>query len=188
MSNYCKYTDNELVNLLQDDDHDSFTEIYNRYWKLLYNAAYQACRNREDSLDICQALFVWIWDNRLSIKISTTLKGYLFTAVKYKVANLIRNGKLREGLFDNLAANHTEVWEENELEIKELENFITQLINELPPRCREVFIMSRNEQLSHREIAAQLGIAERTVDEQIHRALKKLKGPLSKLATIFLLF
>ena len=167
MHNYCKYSDNELINLLQDDDHASFTEIYERYWKLLYNSAYQACRNREDSLDICQALFVWIWDNRFSIKISTTLKGYLFTAVKYKVANLIRNGKLREGLFDNLATTHTQVYEENALEIKELEGFIAQLIGELPPKCREVFMMSRHEQLSHREIAVQLGIAERTVDGQV---------------------
>jgi RNA polymerase sigma-70 factor (ECF subfamily) len=188
MSNYCKHTDNELVNLLQDGDHASFTEIYDRYWKPLYNAAYQACRSREDSLDICQAIFVWIWDNRSIITIPTTLKGYLFTAVKYKVANFIRNGKVRQGFFENLASTDTQVYEENDLEIRELEIFIAQLINELPPRCREVFMMSRNEQLSHGEIATQLGIAERTVDEQIHRALKKLKTPLTKLATIFLLF
>lgn len=139
-------------------------------------------------MDICQALFVWLWENRLVLHITTTLKGYLYTAVKYKVANLIRNGKIRESLFDDLAPVDTLTYKSNELEIKELQGFIAQLIDGLPQRCKEVFLLSRNEHLSHKEIAVRLGISEKTVDEHIHRALNKLRLPLDRLAFIFLLF
>jgi RNA polymerase sigma factor (sigma-70 family) len=114
------------------------------------------------------------------------LQGYLYTAVKYKIANLIRHGKIRETLLDNLLAADIIAEEIKELEIKELKNFITQLIEELPQRCREVFMLSRDEHLSHRQISERLGISEKTVDDHITRALKKLRTPLSRMATIFL--
>ncbi len=183
-----KLTDEELLSLLKQRDMAAFTEIYNRYWKLLFNAAYHASNNREESLDICQTLFIWLWENSHVIVLKTTLKGYLYTAVKYKVANMIRNGKIRECLIDDLEAIDPRRYKENELELKELKNFISRLIDELPERCREVFLLSRDEQFSHKEIADQLGIAEKTVDEQISRALKRLRLPLGKLASIFLLF
>jgi RNA polymerase sigma-70 factor (family 1) len=183
-----KLTDDELFSLLKQRDMGAFTEIYNRYWKLLFNAAYHASHNREESLDICQTLFIWLWENSQVIVLKTTLKGYLYTAVKYKVANMIRNGKIRESLIEDLEAIDPRRYKENELEVKELKSFISQLIDELPERCREVFLLSRDEQLSHKEIADQLGIAEKTVDEQVYRALKKLRLPLGRLASIFLLF
>jgi len=186
MANYSSFTDQELIELLREGDYEAFTAIYNRYWKFLFDAAYNANRNREDCLDICQTVFLWVWENRGQVKITTNLKGYLYTAIKYKIANQIRNGKYREGLFDDLERLDTRSYQVNELEIKELKNFIDQLISELPDRCREVFLLSRTEHLSHKEIAERLGISEKTVDAHIIVALKKLKAPLESLAFIFL--
>jgi RNA polymerase sigma-70 factor (ECF subfamily) len=180
--------DEELLSLLKEGDYGAFTEIYNRYWKLLFNTAYNVNRNREDSLDVCQSVFLWFWENRSKVKVTASLKIYLQTAVKYKIANLIRNGKVRESLFDDLAKVDLQTYVANELEIKELKGLIAQLFDELPKKCREVFLLSREQHLRHKEIAERLGIAEKTVDAHITKALQKLKTPLSKLASIFLLF
>ena len=188
MVNYTALPDAELITLMKGDDHAAFNEIYNRYWKFLLQAAYQVSRHRADSLDICQTVFLWLWENRANIRIIASLKGYLYNAVKFKLANLIRNGKVRETLFDDLEAIDIHTYKSNELELKQLQDFIHQLIHELPVRCREVFLLSRNEQLSHKEIAERLGISEKTVEDHITRAIGKLRGPLERLALIFLFF
>lgn len=188
MSLYTSLSDQKLTDLLKSGDRYAFTEIYNRYWKLLFNSAYNASRNKEDSLDICQNIFLWFWENREQINDSVNLKGYLFSAVKYKIANQIRNGKYREHLFEDLEHVDPRTYQVNELEIAELKAYINLLIQELPERCREAFLLSRDEHLSHKEIAVQLGIGEKAVNAHITRALKKLRAPLSRLAGIFLLF
>jgi RNA polymerase sigma-70 factor (ECF subfamily) len=181
-------SDEELLCLLKENNREAYTEIYNRYWKFLFTTAYNVHRNREDSMDVCQTVFLWFWENRAQLKITTTLQAYLYTAVKYKIANMIRNGKYREDLFADLQLIDMRTYQQNELEIKELKAFVDQLIDELPTKCREVFLMSRNEHLTHKEIADRLGIAEKTVNDHVTRALQKLKAPLQKLACIFLLF
>lgn len=183
-----EHTDNELFGLMQAGDHAAFTEIYTRYSRSLYLSAYKVCGRREDSTDVCQSLFVWLWEQRDTIRITSNLKGFLHTVIKYKVANLIRHGKVRETLFDELQEVDSRTYQNYELELKELRNLIDQLIHELPPRCREVFLLSRYQHLSHKEIARQLNLSEKTVDEQINRALKKLRAPLGRLASIFLFF
>jgi RNA polymerase sigma-70 factor (ECF subfamily) len=179
-------SDEELIALVKADDHAAFNAIYDRYWKFLMQAAYQVSRHRADSLDVCQTVFLWFWENRATVRVSASLKGYLYNAVKYKLANLIRNGKVRENLFDKLKIIDVQTHKSNELELKQLESFIRQLIDDLPPRCRAVFLLSRDEQLSHKEIAERLDISEKTVEDHITRALTKLRGPLGRLATIFL--
>jgi len=185
---YGELSDEELMALVKADDHAAFNAIYDRYWKFLMQAAYQVCRQRADSLDVCQTVFIWFWENRATVRVSASLKGYLYNAVKYKLANLIRNGKVRENLFDKLKTINKQTYKSNELELKQLESFIRQLIDDLPPRCRAVFLLSRDEQLSHKEIAERLDISEKTVEDHITRALTKLRGPLGRLATIFLSF
>jgi RNA polymerase sigma-70 factor (family 1) len=188
MVKYIALSDAELVALMKADDHAAFNEVYNRYWKFLLQASYQVSRNKSDSLDVCQTVFLWFWENRSEIRVTASLKGYLYNAVKFKLANLIRNGKVRETLFDNLEAIDIHTYRSNELELKQLQDFIHQLIHELPVRCREVFLLSRNEHLSNKEIAERLGISEKTVEDHITRAIGKIRVPLERLATIFLFF
>lgn len=188
MANYNVFSDQQLQSLLNEGDELAFTEIYNRHWKFLYTAAYNVLRHKEDTLDICQSIFMWMWENHRDITIKTSLRAYLYTAVKYKVANLIRQGKVRESFLEDVLGSEIRADEKLELEIKELRHFISQLINELPDKCRDVFLLSRDEHLSHKQIAERLGISEKTVDDHITRALKKLRASLGKMATIFISF
>lgn len=182
------YTDEKLIELIRDyDDRGAFDELYNRHWKYLFTISFNILRDRDDSLDICQSIFLWVWEHRKTLNIKTSVKGYFYSSVKYKIANFIRSGKIRENFFDELQHVDTESFQENALEVKELKALIIQLVNDLPQKCKEVFQLSRYENLTHKQIADRLGISEKTVDDHILRALKKLKIPLNRLASIFLL-
>lgn len=181
-------TDEKLVELIRDyDDREAFDELYNRHWKYLFTASFNILRDRDESMDICQVVFLWLWEHRHTVNIKTSIRGYLYSSVKYKIANFIRSGKVRESFFDELKQVDIASFQENELEVKELRTLITNLVNDLPQKCKEVFQLSRNENLTHKQIADRLGISEKTVDDHILRALKKLKTPLNRLASIFLM-
>lgn len=180
-------SDIELVALIKQGDHTAFTEVYNRYWKFLYTSAYNATGEQQESMDLCQSIFIWIWENRQQLNIRSSLQAYLHTALKYKIANLIRNGRVHAARIAELLQTTVASPEIDPLEVKELKHFIDQLIAGLPDKCRQAFLLSREEQLSHREIAERLGISEKTVDDHISRALKRLKAPLNRLAYLWLL-
>lgn len=134
-------------------------------------------------MDVIQEVFVWVWENRESWTISNT-KSYLLAAVKYKVANEIRKGKLRMVAFESWkerVMNH-QVVDNRELEVKELQRIIRDFTGQLPPRCQEIFRLSRFEHLTNREIADRLNISEKTVENQITIALGRLKRHLGHLA------
>ncbi|MFA4869143.1 MAG: RNA polymerase sigma-70 factor [Pedobacter sp.] len=180
-------TDEQLIELIRDyDSREAFDELYNRHWKYLFTASFNLLRDRDESMDICQIVFLWLWEHRNTINIKTNIRGYLYSSVKYKIANFIRSGKIRESFFDELKRVDTDTFQENELEVKELQIMIFDLVNDLPKKCKEVFQLSRNENLTHKQIADKLGISEKTVDDHILRALKKLKTPLNRLASIFI--
>ncbi len=178
------FSDDKLIELIRGDDREAFHELYNRHWKYLFTAAFNTLRDRDDSLDICQSVFLWLWEHRETLQITTSVRGYLYSSIKYKIANLIRSGKIRSGFFEEMQRVNMDTALENELEVKELKNLIAQLINKLPLRCKEVFELSRNENLTHKQIADKLGISEKTVDDHILRAIKKLRAPLNKLASL----
>ncbi len=182
MSSYQSHTDQQLILLLRESDHHAFTEIYNRYWKFLYQSCYSIMKDSDTSDDVVQEIFVWLWANRQK-HLTDALKPYLYAAVKYKVANVIRHGKVKETFFARVVENYREAaHDENSLEIKELKEIIAQFTASLPERARMIFDMSRNQFLSNKEIAEQLGISEKTVENQMNINLKKLKVSLGKIS------
>ncbi|GAA4312553.1 RNA polymerase sigma-70 factor [Mucilaginibacter gynuensis] len=176
MSVYTPPSDLELLARLGEDDRGAFSELYNRYWRSMYQSAWNVLRDQEACMEVTQEVFVWLWDHRKGLKVNS-LPSYLKAAVKYKVTDVLRANKVREACFVNLdeldIANLS--FDEDPLEIKELKLVIAEMSAKLPPRARMIFELSRNEQLSNREIAQKLGISEKTVENQITIALKKLR-------------
>ena len=153
----------------------------------LYGAAYNILRDKEACMDILQDIFAWFWEHREQWQL-TSCKGYLLTAVKFKTANYIRNNKFRDFFFQEIDVLHIAGDDENsKMEVDQLINFIKEITNQLPQRCREVFELSRYHQLSNKEIAVRMNISEKTVENQITIALKKLRGKLGNSYMIFLL-
>jgi len=179
---YQSYSDEQLMQLIQDDNRLAFKELYQRHWPQLYVRAFNITGEEETCKDICQEVFIWFWENRQRIKITSSVKGYLYSAIKYKVSNYIRNHKVREDYLDklkNLPENYTT---ENSIELEELQSIIEDFTHSLPERCGQIFKLSRNEYFSNKEIASKLNISERTVENQISIALKKLRRSLGQLS------
>ncbi|WP_109695676.1 RNA polymerase sigma factor [Chitinophaga deserti] len=188
MGAYLTYTDSELLEQLRAGNRQAFEEIYRRHWKDMYRTAYLILHDEAASTDIVQDIFVWCWEKREAMQVSS-LGGYLAMAVRYKVANYIRREKVRARFFDEVEKLQIpEGGEELTLELKELRVIIAQFTDELPGRCRDIFYLSRFEYLSNKEIAARLGISEKTVENQITIALKRLRMRLGALGAWMVLF
>lgn len=189
MAGYSAYTDQELLALIKAGDYAAFTELYRRHADALYGAAYNILRDREGCRDVIQDIFIWFWQSRSQLEI-VNCRAYLLTAVKFKTANYIRDNKIGKGFFTELST--IDVIDNNEvaaMEVRELSAFIKGLADQLPGRYGEIFRLSRYQQLSNKEIALQMGISEKTVENQMTIALKKLKeklGPHSAFLFFFL--
>jgi RNA polymerase sigma-70 factor (family 1) len=179
MTSYSSYTDQELVALLKEGDHAAFTEIYNRHWQAAYRSSYRILDDDEACTDVVQDVFVWLWEHRVQLEIHV-LKSYILTAVKFKMLNVIRQGKLKDVVYQEVFAGELDYSMESNAEVKELMQIIAQFADDLPTQARQIFHMSRYEHLSNKEIALRMGISEKTVKNQINISLKKLRITLGK--------
>jgi len=181
MLTYANLSDLELISLLKKGDELAFTEIYKRYWEFLYQSCYSILKDGDTCDDIVQEIFVWLWANKEK-HITDSFKPYLYAAAKYKIANLIRHGKVKDAFFERSVYLNKLSSDENEMELKELKEIIAQFTSSLPDRAKMIFHLSRNELLSNKEIAEKLGISEKTVENQMNINLKKLKASLGRLS------
>lgn len=176
MTAYNEYTDTALLDILSEDNQQAFNTIYSRHWESMYKAAFFILKDADSCKDIVQDIFIWIWEHRHSLHI-VNLNAYLRAAVKFKVANYIRSGNIRESFFNELAALRFSQQNPYEylVEFKQLKEIILQAISDLPDRCREIYQLSRDGELSNQEIADRLQISVKTVENQMTIALKRLR-------------
>jgi RNA polymerase sigma-70 factor (family 1) len=181
MAAYSAYTDLELTALLQGGDKFAFTEIYGRFKGVLYVHAYKRLKDTAEAEDAVHDLFAQLWLNREKFSLSTgNLAGYLYATIRNNVLTTIS----RRGYADKYFTGHwNDLTEENavtdhRVRESQLKEIIERCVATLPKKMREVFELSRNAQLSHKEIAEELGISEHTVKSQINSALHVLKSKL----------
>jgi RNA polymerase sigma-70 factor (family 1) len=171
-------SDMQLIGRLKADDEAALTMIYRRYWQSLFKAAYNILKDRQACEDIIQELFIKLWDCRAEVEIAISLKAYLYASVRYGVYRQIRSGSVNSEIFDDLIERLHTPATHNSIEHKELLLQINQVIDTLPEKCREVYKLSREECLSHKEIAVQLNISTKTVENHLTKALRQLRGSL----------
>jgi RNA polymerase sigma-70 factor (ECF subfamily) len=146
--------------------------------------------NEEESAEeLVQELFITLWQNRESLQIQTSIDQYLYASVRNRCFNVVKRRAFLRKTHENLLRDHSiEQDSLNEgINFKELESAVSSSINELPDRCRTIFHLSRNEGLSYKEIARKLEISEKTVENQISIALKKLRENLIEFFCFLLL-
>lgn len=180
MTAYDSIPEVELTELLRLGDNVAFTEIYNRYHAALYIHAFNKLRNREESRDIVHDLFGSLWNNRANLQVKTTLSAYLYTAVRYKIFDFISHRDVESRYISSIAefADKGDYITDHLVREKELSALIEKEISALPSKMREVFELSRKANLSHKEIAEQLGLSEKTVKKQVNNSLKILRTKL----------
>jgi len=190
MTTYLTLTDLQLVDLLKKDDSDAFSEIYSRYAVLLAGFASSKLFDLEDSRDIIHDVFVKLWQERKQLKVDRDLKAYLFKLTRYRIVDKIRKNITRQeyaAMVNSLAVSYG-VTIEQEIAAKEMAQIIETSLNKLSPRVKEVYLLSREENLSVAEIADKLQVSEQTVKNQLSTALKHLRASLSVASTAALMF
>lgn len=139
--------------------------------------------------DIVQEVFFKLWKNREEVEIQTTLKSYLFRAVRNGCMNLIEHIRVRDSykIVNEEDIKDVESRYIDEAIVTELEQRIRETIGQLPTERRKIFIMSRFDGLKYREIADQLGISVKTVENQMYQALKYLRENLVEYLPLLIL-
>lgn len=171
-----------LVLRLIEGDEDAFCELYAAYKNRLIYFAMRFLKSREYAEDIFQDAFAVVWQGRGFINPDASFSAYLYTIVRNRILNQLRDlsnqDKLREQILSQ-AVNYTNETKD-EIIANDLRQFISRALQQLTPRQREIFQMSRERQMSHREIAEVLGISVNTVQESISISLRTLRTYLEK--------
>lgn len=175
--------DQLLLAELRNGSQDAFVKIYEKYWEKLYYVCFQRTLSREETEDIIHELFLDIWNKKESIEIRTTFAAYIYTALKYKIFRLIDSKIVRRKYMEHFGDEEpaSSITTEQLLDFNELYDLIEQSVENLPDKCKMIFKMSRDENLSAEEISRELNISSNTVQNQITKAKKIIRKRLKKL-------
>ena len=179
--------DFRLVELIKQNDSAAFRNLFDIYCQQLINFSRRYVFDKQIAENIVQDIFVRVWVNRERLDSTKSIKSYLYTSVKNESLKYLRHIKVEEkGIkLINDSLNKT-LNPETTFDQEEMEKKIISAIDELPGKCREIFSMSRFDQLKYSEIAEILGISIKTVEIQMGRALKKLREKLLHLIMLTL--
>ena len=183
--------DAALWQQVKQGDTASFACLFERYWDEMFSMAYRRLADEATAKDFVQNIFIHAWENRQQITVEDKLSPYLFTAVKYSVIRHIYR-EAKQGTTDLPLSvfslpDETEQKKQDHYEFDRLREKVQLEIVSMPNRMQEVFTLSYEKELSIREIALRLSISEQTVKNQLHNALKRLRGRLQS-QSVFLPF
>ncbi len=170
----------EILELFAKDPDKGMEMMFRTYFGLVSSIVYRVLNDSALAEDISQEVFLSVWKNRETIKITSSLKSYLATAARNKALNYIRDNKVKFAGGDEMPeVPDMTPGVEKEIAGKALKKRVTQLIDLLPERCRHTFVLSRFENLTYKQIAVEMGISEKTVENQISKALAFLRTGLA---------
>lgn len=150
---------------------------FHDHYESLHRYAYTITKENEAAKDIVQQVFLALWENKTTINITTSLKSYLYRAVYNTSLNYVTRTK--KTFSPN---NGVESGQENiglSIEIREMEKHLHAAIANLPQKCKEVFLKRREEGKTNAEVAQEMGIAIKTVEAQMTKAIKILRDELA---------
>jgi len=166
-----------------EGDTDAFEKLFRTWYEPLHRFAYSYIGSVHGAEDVVQSVFLNIWVQREHWDPQGTIKSYLFTAVRNEALNVLRHLKVKTDAEHEIRSIYYELQhaqeEDERIRSVETEKKIRDSIDQLPPRCRQIFMLSRYSGLTYTEIAALLDISINTVTTQMGRALKSLRSHLS---------
>ncbi|MFA9389347.1 MAG: RNA polymerase sigma-70 factor [Prolixibacteraceae bacterium] len=167
----------------------SFELLFRTYYAPLILFARNYIADADECEEIVQGFFLKLWEDRSKITITTSVKSYLFSSVRNRCLNHIKHLKIKQGYQNQvLKSPADELHASNHFIEPDLMLKINQCIDDLPPRRKEIFILSREHGLKYREIADQLNISIKTVETQMGQALKDLRKKLKAYKHLLITF
>ena len=166
----------QRLEAIRAGDPSTFQVIFNEYYPALTVFARKFLNDHDLAKEVVQEIFVQLYEKRETLTIETSLKSYLYQSVRNSCLNRIKQDQTHQKHHEEILRSAPEGtdWSDSMVET-ELEQKIFKIISSLPPKCKQVFLLSRQEDMSNREISRQLNISIRTVETQISRALKTLR-------------
>jgi RNA polymerase sigma-70 factor (ECF subfamily) len=189
-----QYSSQQLLNGIRQGDVAAFETLYRQYYVYLCLIAEHIVRNHCDAEEIVSDVFVKLWSIKEKTVIATSIKAYLIKAVHNTSINYIEKLKSENKLTDSLSNSDFELlaWDSDyplgQLYTNEIMEILDQGINTLPERCRQIFLLSRNEDMKYCDIASKIGISVNSVKTQMKIALSRLHDILQDYLIILLLF
>jgi len=179
--------DLELLRRLRMDDEVAFKVIFNKYYPRLYYFIFEFVRLKDLAENIVQDTFFTLWNKRHELTDNTNFGAYLFTVAKSNCLYRLRDQKYRKQLFVGNSIDFVELEaniavlstvDSSSYTFEEIEHIIQETLDELPPQCKKVFLLSRFEEKKNKEIAEELNISVKVVEKHISKGLKIFKVAL----------
>lgn len=183
-----QYPDQDWIQQIKQDDEQAMDKIFRAYYTFICRAVYRVVPDSVLTEDIAQEVLLEIWRKRHSLNIKSSLKAYLRRSAINKALNYIRDNKVKLEDEEKMPVLESKMsGAQQQLEANDLQALINKTIDELPERCRMVFVLSRFEDMTYREIGEHMNISIKTVENQMSKALKYLTASLSPYLQIILL-
>jgi RNA polymerase sigma-70 factor (family 1) len=169
--------DNLLLQQLALGDELAFTSVYDQYWEPLLRHIMRILPNKDEAIDVVQETFLSFWNQGHKLERINSIKTYLFTMGRNAAFKKWKLNLKQRNYLESLVAHYAEADEgfEQIINTKELSAVLDAEIEKLPTKMREIFILSRKEHLTYKEIAEKLQISDLTVKKQINNSLKQLR-------------
>jgi len=179
---------NQKNALLHQYDDKAFEQMFKAHYKELHSYANVMLRDEDTAEEIVQSMFLKFWEKRELLNVQTSIKAYLYKCVYNDSLNYLKHQKVKTKYQDFAAYTMNDHHEaaSSRVELTELQYKLQEALNELPEHCRTIFQMSRFEELKYREIAEQLDLSIKTVENQMGKALKILRLKLADFITLIL--
>lgn len=180
----------DWITSIRNGDSAVFETVFKNYYKPLCAYALTMLKDKDYSEEVVQQMFVKIWERRSSLNITTSVKAYLYQIVRNDCLNVLKHEKVKEQYrrfkVVNMQQQHDSA--STRLASHELEEQIQNAMNALPEQCGIIFRMSRFEELKYKDIAEQLNISVKTVENQMGKALKLMRLKLAEYVTVIFIF
>jgi RNA polymerase sigma-70 factor, ECF subfamily len=179
--------DNKVIQLAEIDSVNTLEMLYKNYYEVLINYGFSLLKDRDEAEDTVQQVFINLWKKRQEIKIEQSIKSYLYTSVYNAALNKLKHEKVRANYSKEVMALSEGLYVQT-THLKDLQARIDWAIGQLPEQCGHVFKLSRYQHLKYQEIADQLGISIKTVENHMGKALKLMREMLKEYLPILIIF
>jgi len=187
----------DIFKKIINNDVQAYEVLFKEYYKFLCSYAYGLTRDRHVAEEIVEDFFVTLWNNRQKINITTSVRSYFIGSVHNRCLNYLQREKTKFNFSQDISklidkeeiiGDRLITVEVPSLLTNELENALAKAIEKLPPGCKEIFLLSRYNDLSYEEIARKLNVSLNTVKTQMKVALCKLREYLKDYLVVLILF
>jgi RNA polymerase sigma-70 factor (family 1) len=182
--------DKELVERLQKGDVEAFDLIYEKYSKPLYLFGLKYLRSKDEAEELVQSVFLKIWENYKILDKEASFKSYLFTIAYNSICNLFRKRNYHQKFISDIIAENPQSSFEitDSIDYKSILNQVLAIVDKLPERQKTIFLKSREEGKSSKEIAEELNLSPGTIDNYISESIKFIRARIKNEDLVFLLF